>query len=365
MKIVTIIGARPQFIKAAMISRAIIEHNRHSEGERIEEKILHTGQHYDRNMSEIFFNRLGIPQPTWKLHCGGIGSHAKMTAQMLVEIEKALLESMPDQVLVYGDTNSTLSGALAATQLHIPVAHVEAGLRSFNRKMPEEINRVLTDHIASHLFCPTYAAIRNLHDEGITRNVFHSGDVMYDAAMTFGKVAEEQSAIMSTLQLNRRSFYLCTVHRAENTDDKDRLTQIVHALTEIATPDKPVIWPLHPRTELYLDTYRLRETLASHPAVRIIDPVDYIDMVMLEKEAATILTDSGGVQKEAYFHRTPCITLREETEWTETIEAGWNRLAGYKTGKIIQSLHIESERREIEEYGDGHAAEKIIKALCS
>ena len=193
----------------------------------------------------------------------------------------------------------------------------------------------------------------------------HTGDVMYDAALIFGRLAAGHSTVIESLDLKPKAFYLATVHRAENTDDKDRLTQIVHALTEIATPDKPVIWPLHPRTELYLDTYRLREKFTSHPAVRIIDPVDYIDMVMLEKEAATILTDSGGVQKEAYFHRTPCITLREETEWTETIEAGWNRLAGYKTGKIIQSLHIESERREIEEYGDGHAAEKIITALCS
>lgn len=365
MKIVTIIGARPQFIKAAMISKAIINHNRQSDKEHIEEKILHTGQHYDKNMSDIFFNKLEIPKPTWQLHCGGIGSHAKMTAQMLVEIEKALLESMPDWVLVYGDTNSTFSGALAANMLHIPVAHVEAGLRSFNRKMPEENNRVLTDHMASRLFCPTYTAIRNLKNEGITEQVFHSGDVMYDAALTFGTVAEQKSTIMSTLDIKKRSFYLCTVHRSENTDEQERLTQIVHALTEIATPEIPVIWPVHPRTQTRLNTYRLNETIAANPAVRLIEPVGYLDMVMLEKQAAVILTDSGGVQKEAYFHRTPCITLREETEWTETIDSGWNQLAGYKTGKIIQCLHIHPTRKEIAEYGDGQAAEKIIKALCS
>lgn len=364
MKIVTIIGARPQFIKAAMVSRAILNHNRQSDKELIEEKILHTGQHYDKNMSDIFFNKLEIPKPAWQMHCGGIGSHTKMTAQMLVEIEKALLESMPDRVLVYGDTNSTMAGALAATQLHIPVVHVEAGLRSFNRQMPEEINRILTDHIAEQLFCPTYNAVQNLQNEGITRNVFHSGDVMYDAALTFGKVAEQKSTIMTTLGLNKRSFYLCTVHRAENTDDKERLTQIIHALTETATAECPVVLPLHPRTRSYLDTYGLHKTIAANPHVKVIEPVDYLDMVMLEKEAAAILTDSGGVQKEAYFHRTPCITLRQETEWTETVDAGWNQLAGYKTGKIIQSLHIQPERKEIQEYGDGHAAEKIIKAMC-
>jgi UDP-GlcNAc3NAcA epimerase len=361
MRIITIIGARPQCIKAAMVSRAIINHNRFGDN-RIEEKILHTGQHYDENMSRIFFQKLEIPQPVWQLECGH-GSHAEMTARMLVEIEKILSENRPDYVLVFGDTNSTLAAALAAVKLHIPVVHVEAGLRSFNKRMPEEINRILTDHISGYLFCPTFAAVQNLQNEGITEGVFHIGDVMYDAAVTFGKIAEATSSVLQDLQLMPKQFYLCTVHRAENTDNQERLTSIIRALTEIAKPDCPVIVPLHPRTKLYLAKYELYAMLATHPDVRLIEPVDYLDMIMLEKQAAAILTDSGGVQKEAYFHRTPCITLRDETEWVETVAAGWNQLAGCQTEKILHCLNANTSKTAIQEYGDGDASTKIIEIL--
>ena len=363
MKIVTIIGARPQFIKAAMISRAIAAHNSVGENRKIEEYILHTGQHYDANMNDVFLKELNIKKPDWQLRCGGMASSTKMLAEMLTGIEKALLECQPDYVLVYGDTTSTLAGALAASQLHIPVIHIEAGLRSFNKQMPEEINRILTDHIASMLFCPTYKAVENLAKERIAEGIFHTGDVMYDAALSFGKIAEEKSVILSTLGLQSKKFRLCTVHRAENTDNPERLTQIILALLEIATPDCPVIFPLHPRTKVYINNYKLNATIASNTALRMIDPVDYLDMVMLEKNAETIFTDSGGVQKEAYFHRTPCVTLREETEWTETVEAGWNQIAGFKTEKIIECLSRKTEKSEIKEYGDGHASEKIINAV--
>ena len=363
MKIVTVIGARPQFIKAAVVSKAIAAHNEVYENVRIEEFILHTGQHYDENMNDVFLKELNIKKPEWQLRCGGLASSTKMLTGMLSGIEKALIECQPDYVLVYGDTTSTLAGALAASQMHIPVLHVEAGLRSFNKQMPEEINRILTDNIASMLFCPTYNAIENLAKERITEGIFHSGDVMYDAALSFGKIAEDKSEILSTLGLESKKFRLATVHRAENTNDPKRLTQILLALIEIATPDCPVIFPLHPRTKVYINNYKLNATIATNSSLRLIDPVDYLDMVMLEKNAETIFTDSGGVQKEAYFHRTPCITLREETEWIETVNAGWNQIAGYKTEKIIDCLGRKTEKYEIIEYGDGHAAKKIVNAI--
>jgi UDP-GlcNAc3NAcA epimerase len=362
MKIITIIGARPQCIKAAMISRAILRHN-NAGNVPIEENILHTGQHYDANMSQVFFQQLNIPPPTWQLSCGQ-GTHAQMTAKMLVDVEAVLLKQRPDMALVYGDTNSTLAGALAAAKLHIPVVHVEAGLRSFNKLMPEEINRILTDHLADRLFCPTVAAVRNLHDEGLREGVFHVGDVMYDAAVTFGRIAEQSSSILSKLQLREKRFYLCTAHRAENTDAPEPLRQLIGALAGIARPGFPVVWPLHPRTRHSLDTYQLHETLKNaYPAIRMIEPVDYLDMVMLEKQAVAILTDSGGVQKEAYFHRTPCVTLRYETEWVETVDAGWNQLAGCHTDSILACLKRRPEQSDIPEYGDGHAAEKIVDQL--
>jgi UDP-GlcNAc3NAcA epimerase len=363
MKIMTVTGARPQFIKAAVTSRAIEAYNAGKEHE-IAEYILHTGQHYDENMNRVFLDELGIKKPDRQLHCGGLASSNAMLAEMLAGIGKALIEYRPDGVLVYGDTTSTLAGALAASQLHIPVFHVEAGLRSFNRQMPEEMNRILTDHMASLLFCPTYKAIENLAKEGITKGIFHTGDVMYDAVLAFGEIAEAKSEILSSLGLQPGKFRLCTVHRAENTDSPERLTQIILALLEIATPGCPVIFPLHPRTKVYVDNYNLRATVATNEALRMIDPVGYFDMIVLEKNAETILTDSGGIQKEAYFHRTPCITLRDETEWTETVEAGWNQIAGFRTERIIECLAGNPARTEIREYGDGHAAEKIINAIA-
>lgn len=361
MKIVTVVGARPQFVKAAMVSRAVREHNMGG-ATPYEELLLHTGQHYDANMSDIFFRSMGIPQPVWQLKCGG-GTHGEMTGRMLIEIEKILLDTLPDYVLVYGDTNSTLAGALAAVKLHIPVVHVEAGLRSFNRQMPEEINRVLTDHAATLLCCPTFAAVRHLSDEGIREGVHHVGDVMYDAALTFGALAESSSDILRRLDISSKAFRLCTVHRAENTNSEVRMTEIVGALEELSSPSCPTVLPLHPRTRNSLETLGLLHSLERHDGIRVVPPVSFLDMVMLEKHAEAILTDSGGVQKEAYFHHTPCITLRDETEWTETVEAGWNRIAGYRKESILRCLEEHPERKEITEYGTGNASGKIVGLL--
>lgn len=361
MKIITIVGARPQFIKAAMISHAIRKHNSNHQ-DSIEELLLHTGQHYDDNMSNIFFSGMGIPRPTWQLSCGS-GTHGVMTGTMLIEIENVLLQSKPDYVLVYGDTNSTLAGALAASKLHIPVIHVEAGLRSFNKQMPEEVNRILTDHVSDLLCCPTHTAVSHLKNEGIVKGVHHVGDVMYDAALLFGRLADESSHILDELHLVSKSFRLCTVHRAENTDSRERMSGIINALRQMATDSCPVILPLHPRTLACLENHGLKSALTECSAIRLIPPLGFLDMVMLEKHASTILTDSGGVQKEAYFHQTPCVTLRCETEWVETVEAGWNQIAGYDTDHILQCLHTTPERKEIHEYGSGHAADVIIGLL--
>lgn len=359
IRIITIVGARPQFVKAAMLSRAISMRNK--EGMSFEEKLIHTGQHYDENMSRVFFHEMGILKPTWQLHCGN-HTHGAMTGQMLMDIEKILTDNQPDYVLVYGDTNSTLAGALAASKLHIPVVHVEAGLRSFNKAMPEEINRILTDHVSSILCCPTQTAVQNLHKENITKGVYHVGDIMHDAALLFGKEAEQRSTILQTLGLSPKEFLLCTVHRAENTDSQERLCQIAQAWTEIAASERIVI-PLHPRTRIYLEKYNLLATLQQQPNILLTDPLGFLDMVMLERNARIILTDSGGIQKEAYFHKTPCITLREETEWTETIESGWNQLAGFHAKDIIKCLSTSNDRKEIQEYGDGNTAQKILDLL--
>lgn len=359
IRIITIVGARPQFVKAAMLSRAISMRNK--EGMSFEEKLIHTGQHYDENMSRVFFHEMGILKPTWQLHCGN-HTHGAMTGQMLMDIEKILIDNQPDYVLVYGDTNSTLAGALAASKLHIPVVHVEAGLRSFNKAMPEEINRILTDHISSILCCPTQTAVQNLHKENITKGVYHVGDIMYDAALLFGKEAEQRSTILQTLGLSPKEFLLCTVHRAENTDSQERLCQIAQAWTEIAA-SKRIVIPLHPRTRIYLEKYNLLATLQQQSNILFTDPLGFLDMVMLERNARIILTDSGGIQKEAYFHKTPCITLREETEWTETIESGWNQLAGFHAKDIIKCLSTSNDRKEIQEYGDGNTAQKILDLL--
>ena len=363
MKIVTVIGARPQLIKAAMISKAIDRYNAENKENKIKEWILHTGQHYDKNMNEVFLNELGMKKPHWQLNCGEIAGHTKMLAEMLLGIEKALIESRPDFVMVYGDTNSTLAGAIAASQLNIPLIHVEAGLRSFNMNMPEEKNRVITDRLSSLLFCPTYTAVKNLANENIREGIFYVGDVMYDAVLYYGEIAEKKSKILSRYRMYGLDYYLCTVHRAENTDNPERLTQIILALVEMASEEHPVIFPVHPRTKVYIDNYNLNSTFATNPSVILTEPVDYLDMIMLEKNAKMILTDSGGIQKEAYFHRVPCVTLREETEWVETVNAGWNQIAGCKTEKILECVNHTSERAEIKEYGDGKAAEKIINAI--
>lgn len=364
MKIVTIVGARPQFVKAAMVSRAIARHNAavNRPGPSIDEIIVHTGQHYDDNMSRIFFDQMQIPRPKFNLAVGS-GRHGETTGKMLADIEGVLCDELPDWVLVYGDTNSTLAGALAAAKLHIPIAHVEAGLRSFNMRMPEEVNRVLTDHVARLLLCPTRAAVENLRREGVVAGVFHMGDVMYDAALVFGDLAERQSTLLAELGLTPRSYFLATVHRAGNTDDPQRLREIWRAFGRIASPEMPLILPLHPRTRGCIENLGPAFAWDGNPSVRVIEPVSFLDMVMLEKHARAILTDSGGVQKEAYFHGVPCVTLRNETEWVETVEAGWNTVSGAVEASILNAVARCRAGKPIAEYGTGHAAEAVVANL--
>jgi|WetSurMetagenome_2_1015567.scaffolds.fasta_scaffold09745_1 UDP-GlcNAc3NAcA epimerase len=362
IKIITVVGARPQFIKAASVSRAIAANNQAGGGPGIDELIVHTGQHYDDSMSRVFFDELHIPDPAVNLGVGS-GSHGRQTGAMLERLETVFEEGKPDYVLVYGDTNSTLAGALAAAKLHIPVAHVESGLRSFNRRMPEEINRVVADHLASILFCPTETAVRNLAKEGITRGVHQVGDVMYDSVLFNMALAERSSDVLDRLGLPPKSYYLATVHRAENTDDPQRLQGILTAFRQF---DRPVVLPLHPRTRKTLGE-GLRE-VGGH--VRIIDPVPYLDMLRLEKSARLILTDSGGVQKEAYWFGVPCVTLRDETEWVELVEAGCNRTTGTDPEAILGAVG-DFERagaalppdRPTHLYGDGHSSERIVAVL--
>lgn len=320
MKIVTIVGARPQFIKAAAVSRVLRR--------QIREVLVHTGQHYDGNMSQVFFEELEIPPPDCNLGIGS-GEHGAQTGAILAAVEKVLLKEKPDRVLVYGDTNSTLAGALAAAKLHVPVAHVEAGLRSFNRRMPEEINRVLTDHVADLLFCPSQTAVDHLAAEGIRAGVHRVGDVMYEALMHAGRLAERNSRALERLQLAPGAYALATIHRAENTDDPARLGRLVAALQEVART-LPVVFPVHPRTR------RRLPDLAPGRGLHLVEPLGYLDMARLETRAALILTDSGGIQKEAYWLRVPCITLREETEWVETVQQGWNVLAGADPERIVR-----------------------------
>lgn len=353
MKILTIVGARPQFIKAAVVSRAL-------RAMGVAEVLVHTGQHYDQNMSDVFFSELEIPRPAYHLGIGG-GSHGENTGRMIEAIEKVLVSEKPDWVLVYGDTDSTLAGAVAAVKLRIPVAHVEAGLRSFNRHMPEEINRVLTDHAASLLFAPTEAAVAHLAREGIAgASVQLVGDVMYDAALFYGNKAECASSILTRLSIAAKGFALATIHRAENTDDASRLAAI---FSGFACFDGDIVLPLHPRT-------RSRVTALNIPVpknVRLIDPVGYLDMVMLEKHASVIATDSGGVQKEAFFYGVPCVTLRDETEWTELVEAGWNRLAPPGRADIAEAMKSAKLSRGqcIQPYGAGNAAALIVERLLA
>jgi UDP-GlcNAc3NAcA epimerase len=359
VRFVTIVGTRPQFIKAAPISLKL----KGMEG--VEEIVVNTGQHYDKEMSEIFFNQLELP--TFKYHLeAGSGSHGAQTARMLAAIEEVLRQETPDCTIVYGDTNSTLAGALAAAKLNIPLAHIEAGLRSFNRKMPEEINRILTDHAADQLFAPTRKAAANLIREGIAEDrIFLVGDVMFDVAIRYGAKAQEESKILSQLGLEPKGYILATVHRAENCDDLSRLRAIFDGL-RLAASRLPVILPLHPRTRDALGRAGLE--CKSVKNFHIVGPAGYLDMTMLEKNASVIATDSGGVQKEAFFHRVPCLTLREETEWVELVELGWNKVVKPVDGEAIceaLTSRLGSRGKNGSPYGDGKAAEKIIGILLN
>lgn len=373
-KIITILGARPQFIKAAAVSRAIFDYNATINDPRssINEIVVHTGQHFDANMSDVFFAELGMEKPAYHLAIHG-GSHGDMTGRMLIEIEKVLLAEKPDCVLVYGDTNSTLAGALAAAKLHIPVAHVEAGLRSFNMRMPEEVNRILTDRISTLLFCPTETAVENLHREGFkslgdpqpTMNdplVLNTGDVMYDVARYYAEKVSAEGGIMKKLGLSPKEYVLATIHRAENTDHPDRLNNIFAALIALSK-EIPVVLPLHPRTRKILESANSHSAIQDTPSLILTDPVGYLDMVQLEKYAALIATDSGGVQKEAFFYQVPCVTLRDETEWVELVESGWNRLAPpLDKDSVLSALRagMVSKGKKVAPYGRGDASKKIV-----
>jgi UDP-GlcNAc3NAcA epimerase len=358
MKVATILGARPQFIKASVVSHAI------AGSTAITEVVVHTGQHFDADMSAVFFSELGMAAPKHQLGIHG-GTHGAMTGRMLCEIEAVLMAERPDAVIVYGDTNSTLAGALAAVKLQIPVAHVEAGLRSFNMAMPEEINRVLTDRVSRWLFTPTAAAAQHLAREGLAGNrVVPVGDVMYDVALHYGSRASADSPLFTQHCLEPGGYVLATIHRAENTDDPHRLGAVVVALEALAREVR-VVWPLHPRTRAALHHAGLLDTAAGR--LTILDPVGYLDMVRLEKHAALIATDSGGVQKEAFFHQVPCVTLRDETEWVELVEAGWNRLAPPSdpaaiVGVLRQALGTRGE--PVTPYGHGDAATRIVLHLA-
>ena len=346
-RIVTIIGARPQIIKAAAVSRAVHAHF----SSQIEEHILHTGQHYDSNMSEVFFHELGVPEPMYNLHVGS-ASHGVQTARMIEGIEAVLMQTHYDGVLVYGDTNSTLAAAVAASKLQVPIFHVEAGLRSFNMSMPEEINRIVCDRLSSLLFAPTTTAVRNLEAEGMTKGVVLSGDVMYDNALYFGKTACGCKT--------DRPFVLATVHRPANTDNEEHLRSIIRALQDIAKTGMDVVVPLHPRTKKRIEDLRLNTD-----DLRIIEPASFLEMIALEKNAAVVLTDSGGVQKEAFFYGTPCVILRPETEWVEIVEAGAGILADADYERIM-AAYEQLANKPIDFpplYGDGHASEKILEEI--
>jgi len=349
LRIITIVGARPQFIKAAPISGAL-----RNAGHR--EYLVHTGQHYDYSMSEVFFEELRMPEPNINLNTGS-GTHAEQTASMLVGIEKIIKAKRPDWVLVYGDTNSTLAGALAASKLNVAVAHVESGLRSFNRVMPEEINRVMTDHLSNLLFCPSETAVKNLAHEGIKDGVHLVGDVMYEILLLVREYAARQSSILGSLGLREKNYLLATVHRAENTDDFDRLQKII---TTFDRMNETILFPVHPRTKKSLEALGYKP--ASH--VRLIDPLGYVDMVTLEQSARMILTDSGGIQKEAYWLGVPCITLRDETEWVETVEIGWNILTGAEPEKIVHCVRtFQPPIFRPPLYGDGKVSKRCMDLL--
>lgn len=347
MKFLTVIGARPQFIKAAPVSRELRSLHK--------EIYIHTGQHYDKNMSDIFFDELNIPKPDYHLNVGS-SSHGKQTAAMLDGIEQIIIDEKPDYLMVYGDTNSTLAGAIAAAKLHIPVVHVEAGLRSFNKRMPEEVNRIMTDHISEYLFCPTDTAVRNLHNENIHEKVINVGDVMFDAVSYNRELSDEKSDILNKLGLEKGSYYLITIHRAENTDNEANIKNILSAFSQI---EGKKVWPIHPRTKHILSNMGI--DLATIPGLQVIDPVGYLDILALEGNAQKILTDSGGMQKEAYFLQIPCVTLREQTEWVETLEDNANILVGTDVHKIVDAIQKNVTPSYKDYFGNGFASKKILE----
>lgn len=357
MKIATILGARPQFIKASVVSRVIAK-RRENADLAIEEVLIHTGQHYSPEMSDVFFRTLELPPP--KYHLGiGSGLHGQQTGRMLEAIEDVLLRERPDLVLIYGDTNSTLAGALAAAKLHVPIAHVEAGLRSYNRRMPEEINRIVSDQLSTLLFAPTDTAVRNLAAEGITAGVYQIGDVMLDCSLFFASQARE----LRNGFLPKR-FAVATIHRAENTDDPHRLHSLIKALSAVSLrTGLPIVFPTHPRTKKRLEQWNIVAPSSIHP----IEPVDYFGMLGLIRDSVLVLTDSGGVQKEAFFLQTPCITLREETEWIETVQLGWNTLVGADaeaaSAAALHYLNQPPSPAPSKPFGDGRASERIVDCI--
>lgn len=369
MRVVTIVGARPQFIKAAAISRTIASHNATRQGgcSPIDEIIVHTGQHFDGNMSDIFFSEMGIPKPVYQLSIDSL-NHGAMTGRMLERIEEILLKEKPDVVLVYGDTNSTLAGVLAAKKLHIAVAHVEAGLRSFNMEMPEEVNRILTDRISDMLFCPTDTAVANLHREGFTEfpcQIVKTGDVMLDAVLFYRELAVRKSNVTEQLGLEGREFALCTIHRAENTDDPGRLKALMDALVQLSG-DLQIVFPLHPRTAMKLKSLGIKPGVHPIDALTITPPLGYFDMIRLLEQATIVLTDSGGLQKEAFFLKKPCITLRDETEWVELVEHGVNRLVGANKDSILRNVREMMGSYinfDLNLYGNGQASKMVVENL--
>jgi UDP-N-acetylglucosamine 2-epimerase len=371
MKILTVIGARPQIIKAAALSRAI----NNGFSDRIEEKILHTGQHYDANMSTVFFDEMGIPRPHFNLNTGS-GKHGVQTAKMIAGIEEVLENETFDAIVLYGDTNSTIAGAVAASKLHLPIVHIEAGLRSFNMAMPEEINRIVCDNLSTVLFAPTQTAVDNLRREGFLsskatfadgnrRHVFHSGDIMYDNSLYFARIADEKTDILRRLGLEDEKFVLATIHRDNNTDNPERLTAIAEALLEITERGYKIVLPLHPRTKKLLpqnlseDDYR---RITSNPDILIIPPVSFFEIIVLERHASLIMTDSGGLQKEAYFFRKPCLILRPETEWVEIVEQHAGIITDADKELIVRSFdeYIDTEPQFPPLFGDGHSAEFML-----
>jgi len=351
LKFITVIGARPQFVKAAVVSQAI-------KAAGHQEILINTGQHYDNNMAKVFFDEMGIPKPQYNLGVGS-GTHATQTAAALVGIEEILMNEKPDWIIVFGDTNATIAGALAASKLHVRIAHIEAGLRSYNRRMPEEINRIVTDVLSEKRFVPTQVAVDNLHKEGITSGIHVVGDVMVDALMQYTPLGEAKSDILTRHQLIEKSFVLLTIHRPSNADDDARFK---HILDVVGSLDQTVVFPVHPRSRERVQRL-LKDVKRS---ILTIDPVGYLDMMVLEKNAHTIITDSGGVQKEAYLHKTPCLTVRNETEWVETVRDGWNILVGETVEKIPALVNdFPKPTRWEAHYGQGDAATKIVELLAT